>query len=242
VCWCRRADLNDLRVANQALGGITTLTRRWELSSNAILGTMLEASPPGRRSPTFWDARALMAGGFPVRGWVWLLSMLWVGAGATYAGYAFYITTKPWPGPDLGIIGWSEIPMPIQIVIALATVVLCVALVPVPIAGIIRLRGWRRGNWLRTSAWAGTWIAGVALIYLAGSWVQYPLDTCHNPPGTAVLSQCPPGSPAVVSWGELPICAAWLVLGILMTWILAVPAARRSDVPSISRQAIGRAR
>jgi hypothetical protein len=166
--------------------------------------------------------RPLVTRSFRVRGWVWLLSMLWVGAGAIYAGYFFYITTKPWPGPDLGIIGWSEIPWPIQIVIALATVVLCVALVAGPVAGFIRLRG----NGLRTAAWAGAWIAGVALFVLASSWVQYPLHSCHNPPGSAVPPQCPYGSPAVVSWGELPICAAWLVLGILMTWILAVPSKR----------------
>jgi len=29
------------------------------------------------------------------------------------------------------------------------------------------------------------------------------------------------GSPAVVSWGELAICAAWLVLGAVLTWVLA---------------------
>jgi site-specific recombinase XerD len=39
----------------------------------------------------------------------------------------------------------------------------------------------------------------------------------------------------------LPLCAAWLVLGALMTWVLAVPPARRSDVPSTSSQASGKA-
>ncbi|MGO9583606.1 MAG: hypothetical protein ACLP36_12450 [Acidimicrobiales bacterium] len=209
--------------------------------SGEMLGTLLEASPPGRRWPTFRDARALITGSFRVRCWVWLLSMLWVGAGAVYAGYFFYITTKPWPGIDLGIVGWAEIPVTFQIVIALATFVLCAALVPVPIAGFIRLRGWRRGNWLRAAAWPGAWIAGVALLLLASSWAQYPLHSCPNAPGPVVPPQCPYGSPAVVSWGELPICAAWLVLGILMTWILAVPPARRSDVPSTSRQASGKA-
>jgi hypothetical protein len=186
-------------------------------------------------------ARALITGSFRVRGWVWLLSMLWVGAGAVYAGYFFYVTTKPWPGPDLGIARWAEIPVPLQIVIALATIALCAALIPVPIAGFIRLRGWRRGNWLRAAAWAGAWIAGVALYLLASSWEQYPLHSCHNPPATAVPPQCPFGSPAVVSWGELQICAAWLVLGTLMTWILAVPPALRSDVPCTSSQASGKA-
>lgn len=173
-----------------------------------------------------------LAVNFRVRGWIWFLSMLWVGSGAVYAGYFFYLTTKPWPGPDLGIVGWAEIPVTLQIVIALATVVLYAAFIPVPIAGFIRLRGWRRGNWLRGGAWAGAWIAGIGLYLLACSWETYPLHSCPNAPATAVPPQCPYGSPAVVSWGELPICAAWLVLGTLMTWILAVPPARRSNVPS----------
>ena len=92
--------------------------------SEEMLGALLEASPPGRRWPTFRDARALVTGGLRVRGWVWLLSMLWVGAGAIYAGYFFYLTTKPYPGVDLGIAGWAEIPVTLQIVIALATIVL----------------------------------------------------------------------------------------------------------------------
>jgi hypothetical protein len=80
------------------------------------------------------------------------------------------------------------------------------------------------------------WIAGVDLLVLASAWGNYPLDSCPDRPLTA--PQCPFGSPAVVSWGELPICAAWLVLGAVMTWILAVPA-RRSDVPGTSSRASG---
>ena len=34
----------------------------------------------------------------------------------------------------------------------------------------------------------------------------------------------------VVSWGELAICAAWLVLGAVLTWVLAVRPSRRSAV------------
>jgi hypothetical protein len=102
------------------------------------------------------------------------------------------------------------------------------------IAGFIRLRGWRPANWLRAAAWAGAWVAGVALLSQASVWGQYPLDSCPNRPLTA--PQCPFGSPAVVSWGELAICAVWLVLGAVMTWILAVPA-HRSDVPGTSSRA-----
>jgi hypothetical protein len=43
-----------------------------------MLGTLLEASPPGQGWPSFRDTRALITGGLRVRGWSWLLSMLWV--------------------------------------------------------------------------------------------------------------------------------------------------------------------
>jgi len=41
------------------------------------------------------------------------------------------------------------------------------------------------------------------------------------------------GSPAVVSWGELAVLAAWLVLGAVLTWVLAGQRgpSRRSAVP-----------
>jgi hypothetical protein len=48
-----------------------------------MLGTLLEASPPGRRWPSFRDARSLIIGGLRVRGLlVWCLSILWAGLGA----------------------------------------------------------------------------------------------------------------------------------------------------------------
>jgi hypothetical protein len=158
--------------------------------------------------------------------------MLWVAAGAVLTGYAFYITTKPWE-PDLGIPWWSTDPQAVQVTLVLAIAAFLALPVPLLIAGLIRLGGWRRGNWLRTAAWAGAWIAGVALSELAGAWGQYPLHSCPNMPQTAVPPQCPYGSPAVVSWGVLAICPAWLVLGAVMTWILAGPA-RRSDVRVMS--------
>jgi hypothetical protein len=186
-----------------------------------MLGTLLEATPPGRSWPSFRDARALVIGGLRVRGRTWLLSMLWIAAAAVITGYTFYITTKPWD-PDLGISGWSTDPQAVQITLVLAIIAFLALPVPALIAGFIKLRGWRRGNWLRAAAWAGAWIAGAGLLALANAWAQYPLNSCPNRPLTA--PQCPYGSPAVVSWGELPICAAWLLLGAVMTWILAAPA------------------
>ena len=186
-----------------------------------MLGTLLEASPPGRRWPSFRDARALVIGGLRVRGWTWSLSMVWVAAGAVITGYIFYATTSPFESADIdgtGIIGFSAGPAAVQIAAVLALVAWLALPLLVLIAGFIRLRGWRRGNWLRAAAWAGAWIAGAALLLLASAW--------GNSPG--------------VSWGELPICAAWLVLGAVMTWILAVPGSH-SDVPSTGSRASGKA-
>jgi hypothetical protein len=48
------------------------------------------------------------------------------------------------------------------------------------------------------------------------------------------------GSPGpVVGWGELPICAAWLALGAVMTWILAAPHSR--NVPENSGRSTSQA-
>ena len=194
-----------------------------------MLGTMLETSPPGGRWPSFRDTRSLAAGGLRIRGWVWLLSMLWVVAGAVGTGYDLYITTKPytWADVSLGIEGWSTDPVAVKIAVTLATAASLALPIPLLIAGFVRFRGLRPRNWLRIAAWAGAWIAGFALIYQAGVWGNYPANC------PAIADNCPAiGSPAVVSWGELAICAAWLVLGAVLTWILAGPA-DRSDVPDI---------
>jgi hypothetical protein len=202
-----------------------------------MLGTLLEASPPGGRWPSFRDTRALITGGLRVRGWSWLLSMLWVGAGAVSTGYFFYITTKPytWADVDPGIPGWSADPQAVQIVVVLAIFAWLALPIPVLIAGFIRIRGWRPGNWFRAAAWAGAWIAGFALMNQADVWGTYP-----GSPGCPCDGMPRIGSPAVLSWGELAICAAWLVLGAVLTLILAGPAGR-SDVPSTSSCSSGEA-
>jgi hypothetical protein len=186
-----------------------------------MLGTLLEASRPGRNWPSVRDARALVIGGLRVRGWTWSLSMLWVAAGAVITGYIFYATTPNYISADIagtGLIGFQAGPAAVQIVAVLALAVWVALSLSIPIAGFIRLRGWRPANWLRAAAWAGAWIAGAVLLELA--------HALGNSPG--------------VSWGELAVCAAWLVLGAVMTWILAIPA-RRSDIPDISSRASGEA-
>ncbi len=203
-----------------------------------MLGTLLEASPPGGRWPSFRDARALVAGSLRVRGWAWLLSMLWVVAGAVGTGYDFYITTKPytWADVSLGIEGWSTDPQVVQITVVLAIAASLALPIPALIAGFVRLRGWRPRNWLRAAAWVGAWVAGFALTYQAEVWGEYPgSENWRYWPSPSHIP-----SPAVVSWGELAIGAAWLVLGAVLTWILAGPA-HRSDASDASSRASGEA-
>jgi hypothetical protein len=184
-----------------------------------MLGTLLEASPPGRRWPSFRDARALVIGGLRVRGRVWWLSMLWVSIGAAVTGYTFFITTKPFTNADFWIPLWNTEPEALSIAAYLTVAAWVVLTTPVLIAGFAQLR-WRG---LRIAAWASAWLAGFALMYQAGKWGEYP----GNSPAI--------GSPAVMSWGELGLFAAWLALGAVMTWILAAPHHSRNAPEASSR-------
>jgi hypothetical protein len=139
--------------------------------------------------------------------------MLWVAAGAVMTGYIFYATTPNYISADIpgtGFIGIEAGPAAVQIAAVLALAAWVALPLPVGIAGLIRLRGWRPANWLRAAAWTVAWIAGAALLVLARAW----------------------GISRGVSWEELPICAAWLVLGALMTSILAVPVTSDLRVPN----------
>jgi hypothetical protein len=158
-----------------------------------------------------------------VRGRVWWLSVLWVGIGAAGADYSFFVTTKPFTNADFWIPLWNTEPEVISIAAYLAAVAWLVLPLPVLVAGLVRLRGWRPGRWLRAAAWASAWLAGFALMRQAGVWEEYPARYLTYACGHRGCSLNDYG-PAVVSWGELAICATWLALGAVMTWILAVPA------------------
>jgi hypothetical protein len=175
-----------------------------------MLGTLLEDSPPGARWPSFRDARALVIGGLRVRGWTWLLSMLWVVIGAGGAIYATVAFSHPGYGEGLLIpptIQWPGEPQVIIAVGVIAEVVWVLLSGPLLVAGFIRLRGWRPRNWLRVTGWAGLWAAGLALLYQSAEW--------------AAAGEV--GTRGVLSVGEMAICAAWLALGGAMTWILSSP-------------------
>lgn len=206
-----------------------------------MLGTLLEASRPGRNWPSFRDVRALVLGGLVVRGWVWLLSILWVGIGAAGAGYFFLASTQPYENARIVVPAWLPGPLAgvYAITGALAATLWLVLPIPVLLAGFVRLCGSRPRNWLPAvaCAWVGAWAAGFALMLQAAVWGEYPerdmTHTCFHGQGCVINY----GEPAVVSWGELAICAAWLALGAVMTWILARPPADRRNVPGTSTKA-----
>jgi hypothetical protein len=159
------------------------------------------------------------------RGWVWWLAVLWVVMGAGGAGYAFACTvvgctTGQCVSDEFWFPAYNGEPGVIVLVGNLAQMAWLLLAVPLLVAGFVRLRGWRRRNWLRAAAWAGAWVAGFALmglIVVAGwSWGN----------GS--------GAPDV-AWGELPICAAWPALGAVMTSALAKPPARQRDLPETAR-------
>lgn len=190
--------------------------------AGGMLGTLLETSPPGRRWLSFRVAWAWILEGLRVRGWVWRLSMLWVVMGAGAAGYAlvctmYGCTTNQCVNDEFWFPLYNGEPAVIADVGALAATAWVLLAVPLPLAGFVRLRGWRRRNWLRTAAWAGAWLAGLVLMILVAVAGAYGADS--------------PG----LGWGELelPIFAAWLVLGAAMTSVLAKPAHSREGTRTL---------
>ena len=188
------------------------------------------AGGPGRRWRSFRVAWVWILEGLRARGWVWRLSMLWVVMGAGGAGYALVCTlvgctTNQCVNDEFWFPLWNGEPGVIAAVGNLAATAWVLLAVPLLLAGFVRLRGWRRCNWLRAAAWAGAWVVGIALMVLVAVVGAFGADG--------------PG----LGWGELelPILAAWLALGAVMTSVLAKPSAHVRDLPETidhsSRQA-----
>lgn len=152
--------------------------------------------------------------------------MLWVAIGA--GGAIYLIVAFAHHGYTEGLlipptIQWQGEPQMINAVAVVAEVTWFLLAGPVLFAGfiwLIRLRGWRPRNWLRVAAWTGSWVAGLALVNQTRDFASAGLS----------------GTNSRLVVGELAICAAWLVLGTLMTWILAVPWARRTR--ELSRESV----
>ena len=164
---------------------------------------------PGRPRPSFREGLEQVLGGLRGRGWVWWLSMLWVVMGAGGVVYAFVCTlvgctTNQCTNDEFLFVLWNGEPGVIAAVGNLAETAWPPLTVLLLVAGFVRLRGWRRRNWLRTAAWTGAWVAGIALMAFL-----------------AVVAGLGSENPSLV-WAalELPVFAAWLVLGTKMTQVL----------------------
>jgi hypothetical protein len=124
---------------------------------------------------------------------------------------------------------WNGEPGVIIAVGALAAAVWVLLAIAVLVAGLTRFVAvlTRFGDDIRGYAWLGFWIAGVALMVLAlvaaSGWLA------GNGPVDPTQPSSTWGSPGpVVGWGELPICAAWLALGAVMTWIPNAPGSKNA--------------
>ena len=98
--------------------------------------------------------------------------------------------------------------------------------IPVLIAGLVRVCREKPRRAIRMAAWTGAWIAGVARMFVAVWWSQKFPRATYTCGHSASASWCSLNEfgPAVVQWGELPLCAAFLALGVFVTWTLARPA------------------
>jgi hypothetical protein len=155
---------------------------------------------------------------FRVRGWAWLLAMLWVVIGAGGAVFATIALIHPGYTEVLLVpptIQWPGEPQLVIDAALIAEVAWGLLVAPVLIAGFVRLRGWQPRNWLLAVAWAGSWVVGLVLMIQATKWVAAGLG----------------GTRAALSIGEIAILVAWLALGAVMSWILARPPVRSPVMP-----------
>jgi hypothetical protein len=198
-----------------------------------MLGTLLEASPPGRRWPSLRDAWSLVIGGLRVRGLLaWCLSILWAGLGAAGAGYDFILSEHVPQAQYIGIPSWVGEPEAIYLAAELGALAWLLLTIPVLFAGFVRIcRRWLRagasyGGWLVGTSWVGAWCAGIALMFPIANWqpLAPAVWACGKNQGCALAGY----RYAVVTWADLALFATWLALGGAMTVMLALTGRRRA--------------
>ena len=133
------------------------------------------------------------------------------------------------PAAGLTAIAWAwmvGLALMYLFVAGSAAVAWVLVTIPVLVAGLIRL--YRRrlraagvAAWLAAIAWAGTWLAGLALMYQVANWQPTAAaiwaGNCNVGAGCSLAGY----RHAVVSWEELAVLAGWLAIGAAMALILA---------------------
>jgi hypothetical protein len=144
---------------------------------------------------------------------IWWLSALWVVLGAAGSGYLFLVSTQPISmAVNLGDSpAWIREPSVVLTAATLGGWVWVALTIPVLVAGLIQIRGWKPGKRIGVAAWAGAWVAGLVLMVLVWEWQVFPPEFYV---GREYVSP-------IVAWRELPVCAAFLALGAVMTRLLA---------------------
>jgi len=125
--------------------------------------------------------------------------------------YVFFVSTRTVldsTSPFVGVFDWpgGNWNRAAVVAAAVAAVAWLMLAIPVLIAGLRRILGWP-GRRLTAAAWAGAWVAGLALMWLIPASVASPATDAP-----------------IANWQELVIGAGFLTLAVVMAWILARPA------------------
>jgi hypothetical protein len=165
-----------------------------------------------------------------VGGWIWWVSMLWAGIGASVSGLVFLSSTLPVAIASDGIPAWLGGPRSANVIwgsTVVAVAVWLVLTIPVLVAGrsLLRARGqgWR--------LWAGAWVAGFVLMLSVRICADTlpSTTTCNTQDG---CYEVPYYGPALVNWRELAICVAFVAIAAVMTAVLFRPARQLGTVSS----------
>ncbi len=123
----------------------------------------------------------------------------------------FFLSAQPVTGPDEygAPPAWIGGPWPGVIFLtgSLALLLWIGLTIPLLLIGLHALRWFARGQRLRSVAWVTAWTTGLMLMTLV-------FQAQNVPP-------IPYTGPAILSWGELPVCAGFLLLGGVMVRLLA---------------------
>src|SRR6266567_2103847 len=161
-------------------------------------------------------------------GRAWWLGTLWVGLGVAASVYTFVVSAQQLNSSDSGVPSWAGEPRVLEAGAELGATAWILLTIPVLVVTLVRLGRRKPFSGIRLAAWVGAWIADVALMLLAEWWSQASPRATYTCGHSADSSWCSMNEfgPAIVIWGELPLCAAFLALGAV-TWILARPAQRQ---------------